>query len=196
MHVEKHTILGYVGLLIASVALTRSPTLIQPSTSLVTSFKDFEGLLDLGMIKLKAMEDEGWNANYTTRVEQEYKRFLYLVLYHNVTGVPSQKVDVMWHLHILDTTKYMQDCRTVFKKKYLHHKPSYTPDERADLKEPSRKFMEKYGEVFGPIPLDIWTLVNDTCDDECEPVNCEPVCTPPCTRFCEGRCDSSGDCRG
>lgn len=133
-----------------AVLWTRFPPITNPS------FYDFQSLLDLEAIKGKAMEEQSWSANYTSRVANEYMRFLYVTLFHDTVGVPSRDVDVIWHLHILDTVKYMKDCHTVFQRPFLHHRPSYTVDDRAALIKPANKFMQKYEDVFGPFPSDIW----------------------------------------
>ena len=179
----KESVVTYAVLVAATVMLTRSPHK-GSNTNIVhvskPSFSDFHGLLDLEAINGKAMEEQSWSANYTARVADEYARFLYITLFHDTIGVPSHDVDVIWHLHILDTVKYMKDCRTIFNMPYLHHRPSYTDDERVALKEPADKFMQKYVEVFGPIPNDIW--FGQEGNNGCAPQDCYrckgPACVP------------------
>ncbi|GGX72075.1 hypothetical protein GCM10007385_46100 [Tateyamaria omphalii] len=56
---------------------------------------------------------------------QNYKRFLKLnLIYKSQSLRPTMGIDVIWHYHILDTKRYIADCRHVFGA-YLHHIPSY-----------------------------------------------------------------------
>jgi hypothetical protein len=55
----------------------------------------------------------------------EYRRFLTLHLrYPDRTLVPSALIDLVWHYHILDTRKYIEDCNRIFGH-YLHHDPYF-----------------------------------------------------------------------
>src|SRR3954469_11154637 len=80
--------------------------------------------LDLEPIKFKASHPQGdkrWSVEYTDRLAAEYKKFLtLLVKYPQETIAPTNEVDEFWHLHILDTRKYAEDCEAVFGY-FLHH---------------------------------------------------------------------------
>ena len=84
--------------------------------------------LDLEPIVIKSMdteEGEGWTFEYAQQVEREYRRFLTLCRkYPEKPVVPSSAVDKMWHLHILDTRKYSEDCEK-FLGFFLHHFPYF-----------------------------------------------------------------------
>lgn len=83
--------------------------------------------LDLGPIKFKMMSAEGGGYSRDTVLEIEiwYRRFLMLTyLNRGMPIVPSKQVDAMWHAHILDTAKYMDDCNKIFGQ-YLHHFPYF-----------------------------------------------------------------------
>ncbi len=84
--------------------------------------------LDLEPIKFKLMSKEdgyGWSKEQADHYEQEYRRFLALVVkYPDETIVPSVSVDKFWHAHILDTMKYADDCEKVFGY-FLHHYPYF-----------------------------------------------------------------------
>jgi hypothetical protein len=132
----------------------------------IPPFDTFRGTLDLSMIKQRVKQEEDWNATYADRVEEEYKRFLFIAAFHDVRGVPSTAVDKMWHTHILDTLKYMRDCRMTLTRPYLHHHPAYTDDDKAALHQNAMAFIDKYRSLFGTPPADIWP-VQDTatsCD--------------------------------
>jgi len=66
---------------------------------------------------------ERWTLEQTRRAIKRYKRFL---LWHyldpNRAMNPSQEVDLVWHCHILDTKKYLEDCNWLFGY-VLHHFP-------------------------------------------------------------------------
>lgn len=87
--------------------------------------------LDLEPIIIKAMDSEegyGWPFAFADRVSKEYRRFLILCLEHRQDNkyliVPSKPVDKFWHLHILDTRKYIEDCQYCFGS-MLHHFPYF-----------------------------------------------------------------------
>ncbi|HJV79555.1 hypothetical protein [Noviherbaspirillum sp.] len=84
--------------------------------------------LDLDPIKFKLMSKEdgyGWTQAKADHYEQEYKRFLSLVVkFPEESIVPSVNVDKFWHAHILDTMKYAEDCDKVFGY-FLHHYPYF-----------------------------------------------------------------------
>lgn len=57
--------------------------------------------------------------------ERTYRRFLTLHFIHpERTIVPSELIDLVWHYHILDTRKYVEDCERIFGY-YLHHDPYF-----------------------------------------------------------------------
>lgn len=81
-------------------------------------------ILNLEPISYKACRDEGWLLDKVNRIEYEYRAFLQII--RNIglsnTIAPTKDIDVFWHHHILDTSKYMNDCNTLFGS-YLHHFP-------------------------------------------------------------------------
>ena len=53
-----------------------------------------------------------------------YKNFLRLIKkYPNKELVPSKEIDRVWHMHILNTRRYMSDCHALFGE-YIHHNPT------------------------------------------------------------------------
>jgi len=83
--------------------------------------------LDLEAIKAKLKSKKGWWWNLRTdldAVEQEYKQFLYLIATNpGEVVVPwNDKLDDLWHEHILDTARYEKDCQDIFGK-FIHHNP-------------------------------------------------------------------------
>ena len=82
--------------------------------------------LDLGPIAYLLIypnEGKGWSMEQTSQAIVNYKRFLLEHYLEPDTDLrPSKLVDQVWHVHILDTQKYLEDCNWLFG--YLvHHFP-------------------------------------------------------------------------
>ncbi|TXH77718.1 MAG: hypothetical protein E6Q85_02740 [Thiothrix sp.] len=56
----------------------------------------------------------------------KYLKFLKLcVIYPDKKFSPDFYIDLIWHYHILDTKKYINDCDVIFGE-YFHHTPNYS----------------------------------------------------------------------
>jgi hypothetical protein len=122
--------------------------------SLSTEFEKIAAL-DLDPIKVKLMHvesGEGWSLEKANAVEQEYRRFLYLMkTYPTEQAAPLMDVDTFWHYHILDTQKYAVDCQSVFGF-FLHHFPYIGLRGEDDLiahERLGKRMAEIYEETFG-----------------------------------------------
>ncbi len=123
--------------------------------------------LDLEPILIKAMDPEeghGWTLDFACRVAQEYRRFLVLCLEHPSDPiVPSSLVDDFWHLHILDTQKYIEDCHHCFGS-MLHHFPYFGmrgDQDAANLRKAWLKTLALYQSTFGTAaPEHLWPHSN------------------------------------
>jgi hypothetical protein len=75
-------------------------------------------------LSTKIAREHHWDALYTQRVIDEYKKFVFLAMTAGHLVVPSDEVDQVWHAHMLYTDEY----RTNFSKDNLgqpfHHGPS------------------------------------------------------------------------
>jgi len=122
--------------------------------------------LDLEPIIIKAMDSEegyGWPFAFADRVSKEYRRFLILCLEHRQDNkyliVPSKLVDKFWHLHILDTRKYIEDCQYCFGS-MLHHFPYFEmrgDQDAANLREAWSRTLALYQSTFDvEPPAEIW----------------------------------------
>ena len=82
----------------------------------------------------------------------EYRKFLALKRLEpdKTRVVPSCDVDEVWHLHILNTRRYAEDCERIFGF-YLHHDPSFgeTPEGRAALESAWESTAALYRQHFG-----------------------------------------------
>ncbi len=83
-------------------------------------------LFDLGPITAKLCHPTrglGWPLKRAERAVEQYRRWLWLVaVYPDVPLPPTRDVDQVWHVHILDTAKYAEDCQVIFGR-LLHHNP-------------------------------------------------------------------------
>ncbi len=118
--------------------------------------------LDLEPIVIKAMDQEeglGWSFDYALEVSDEYRKFLVLCLQNpNIAIVPSTQVDDFWHLHILDTQKYAQDCEACFGY-FLHHFPYFGMRDEQDannLEMAWKQTKELYIREFITLPEHLW----------------------------------------
>ena len=117
--------------------------------------------------------EQGWSAGFTSRVIEEYRRFLLLFALVQrreqairvpagnppvVRIVPSAAVDKAWHLHLLYTQSYWGTlCQDILGAP-LHHQPADgSSGEEVALDEIYRVNMEAYRTTFGELaPSDIW----------------------------------------
>ena len=81
---------------------------------------------DLSAIKFKTTckdDGYGWSADYADQMEVAYKRYLILhAKYPEMTLAPERDIDRFWHMHILDTRQYANDCEASFGH-FVHHFP-------------------------------------------------------------------------
>ncbi|WP_301668279.1 glycine-rich domain-containing protein [Neisseria basseii] len=118
--------------------------------------------LDLEPMMVKAMDKEeglGWTLEMAKNIAEEYRKYLTLCLeYPDEAIVPSGMVDDFWHLHILDTQKYAEDCQNIFGY-FLHHFPYFgmRGQEDADnLREAWQDSCQKYEARFGKPDKTFW----------------------------------------
>ena len=107
--------------------------------------------------------EQGWSSAFTSRVLDEYRRFLFLTATHDELIVPSEAVDQAWHLHMLDTRAYWDELCGRAAGRPIHHTPSRggaTEDTRhADAYEAT---LRCYREAFDePPPADIWPSAHE-----------------------------------
>jgi len=118
--------------------------------------------LNLEPIMVKAMDKEegyGWTLEFTKGVAEEYKKFLILCSEHpDVATVPSGLVDDFWHLHILDTMKYYEDCQN-YLGYFLHHFPYFGmrgEQDASNLNQAWEETCRLYEGTFGKLPSELW----------------------------------------
>lgn len=120
--------------------------------------------MNLEPIVVKAMDHDegyGWTLPFALSVADEYRKFLALCVDGpDQCAFPSNYVDDFWHLHILDTQKYEEDCRKYIGY-FLHHFPYFGmrgEDDAANLTAAWHETRSRYVARFGEIPDHIWPL--------------------------------------
>lgn len=104
-------------------------TVIQDN-ELVSKVEMDEAIVIVNSIDFDQMNDKlvnfyGWSKEDVILMNDYYKKWLAIhVCYPELATAPSEKLDEYWHMHILDTQKYMEDCQMLFGK-YLHHYPYF-----------------------------------------------------------------------
>lgn len=106
----------------------------------------------------RVARENGWSTDYTQRVIEEYKRFVFLATVAGHPVTPSDPVDQVWHLHLTYSRSYWEDfCPNVLGKA-LHHEP--TRGGRAEQEKFSewyRQTLKSYERLLGHLPpWDIW----------------------------------------
>jgi hypothetical protein len=109
--------------------------------------------LDLSDIISKLVHQYNWQHKHAIIISQMYRNFLLLNAKYGEKYQlsPSEEMDEIWHLHILDTQKYRRDCDAIFGK-YLDHNPmSFKGDIKANFAETAKSFnkmLELYRKEF------------------------------------------------
>jgi len=85
--------------------------------------KDWD--FSLAIRKLQESNNKGWSEVRALKAVEDYKK--YLAITKGLNGyqlVPNGDLDEVWHLHLLDTRRYIKDCFVLFGG-FLHHYPYY-----------------------------------------------------------------------
>lgn len=116
--------------------------------------------LDLSRVTSKAAERHNWTTQEAQTAEDDYRRFLYLLMkYPGQTFVPwTQELDLLWHEHILDTRRYATDCQRLFGR-FIHHDPHVRQTPRAELQAKQKTaylFNYEFNQPLGSDPKMAW----------------------------------------
>jgi hypothetical protein len=121
--------------------------------------------------------EAGLNEEEVELAIEEYRRFLILKIENPRENLaPTILMDKAWHMHILDTRRYAEDCEVMFGR-FLHHRPSYDRDESTErgnaLVVASEMLSSLYSDRFGHDPLDVSAGCNTDDDGSaCTGVSC------------------------
>mgnify|MGYP001169422760 CR=1 FL=1 len=133
--------------------------------------------LNLIRWKMENSPTVGLNEEEIELAIEEYKRFLILKMENpGVNLAPTDLMDKAWHMHILDTRRYSEDCEVMFGR-FLHHHPSYNGPESKAIEDAliraSGRMSSLYSERFGHDPLDASAGCNTDDDGSaCTGVSC------------------------
>jgi hypothetical protein len=102
--------------------------------------------------------DNGWTIEYTHRVIDEYKKFIFLAVVAEHPVTPSDQVDQVWHLHLLYTRSYWEEFCPKVLQMPLHHGPTQGGSrERHKFDDWYNKTLASYERFFRQSPpVDIW----------------------------------------
>jgi hypothetical protein len=115
--------------------------------------------IDFAPIRMKLTDrehGENWDKDKVNEAELLYRAYLSLILASRDTDLliaPPADADEFWHQHILDTRKYMDDCKILFGE-YLHHFPYFGMRGEEDakaLKRASETMHKMLSEHFFPL---------------------------------------------
>jgi hypothetical protein len=103
--------------------------------------------------------ENGWAIDFSKRVVEEYKKFIYMSVVSGRSLTPSDEVDQAWHLHLVYSYSYwVEMCEKTLGGFRLHHGP--TKGGKVEKKRYDNQYSETlkfYEEEFGyEPPKDIW----------------------------------------
>jgi uncharacterized protein (TIGR04222 family) len=115
--------------------------------------------------------ENGWTEEYTHRVIEEYRRFLFLTAVAGHVVCPSEAVDAAWHQHLIYSRSYWIDLCEQTLGYPLHHDPTAGgPAEARKHWDMYRRTLDSYRETFGTEPpRDIWPAAHERFDPHSQP---------------------------
>jgi hypothetical protein len=145
----------------------RTAVVMQPtpskSSELKVKFSTFARAFDLTPIKYKLVREKDWTLDRAEMVEAQYKAFIFLMgTKEGRFFIPTLDIDEMWHAHILDTRKYMEDCATHFGE-YIHHYPYLGMKDGDDEIRAKKLFMTTCENILDELDIDIRGLKFTCC---------------------------------
>lgn len=122
------------------------------STQSEVYFREKLRKIDLNPILDWVIYKYEWNREKTLGAITFYQMFLFLLyLYPNKTIVPPlPEIDLIWHEHILNTPKYIEDSQMLFGR-YIHHVPTYslTPESQKQTETAWSETLDLWRQHFG-----------------------------------------------
>jgi hypothetical protein len=114
-----------------------------------------EPSLDYAKLIERAEEElSEWNPDRIRDAVKEYSRFLMIhKAFPEETIFPPPDVDQIWHLHILDTLAYADDCARYFGS-FLHHNPCFDRGQKENERIATTT-CRLYAELFGPLSVEL-----------------------------------------
>ncbi len=119
-----------------------------------------DGTVGSAPYSVKLAQAEGWTAQHTARVIEEYRRFVYLTQVADTQMTPSEPVDRAWHMHLTFTRNYWDEFCAKVLGKPLHHDPCAGDEDMPRYRVQYQQTMALYEQEFGARPpRDIWEPV-------------------------------------
>ena len=108
--------------------------------------------------EMRLAKEQGWTPEFTHRVVEEYRRFLFLCASAPHPCTPSEIVDEAWHLHLVYSRSYWEEMCGQILGKPIHHEPGFgLPGQSEGHRDAFVDTMQSYEEAFGEsAPADIW----------------------------------------
>jgi hypothetical protein len=134
--------------------------------------------LDLNAISHVTAMRQGWSEETRLRILREYREFLDDASRRRGSpgepACPTHEVDELWHMHMLNSETYFEDCRRWFGS-YIHHRPIPKAPETALLRD------------LGLMPA-------GAGDDQTAASDCSSQKEQPPPKDCTGYSAQSADC--
>ena len=106
---------------------------------------------------VKLVRAEGWSPDFTERVIEEYRRFLYLTQVSERQVTPSETIDRAWHCHLTFTRDYWDVLCAEVLGQPLHHEPCKGQEEMPRYRQQFAETRRLYADEFGELPPeDVW----------------------------------------
>ena len=103
--------------------------------------------------------ENGWSVEFSKRVVDEYKKFIYMSVVSGKSLTPSDEVDQAWHLHLVYSYSYwVEMCENTLGGFRLHHGPTKGGvTEKKKYDDQYSQTLEFYRNEFGyDAPRDVW----------------------------------------
>jgi hypothetical protein len=101
----------------------------------------------------KLARENKWDATFTQKAIQEYKRFIYLCCISPTGASPSAIVDKVWHQHLLYTLNYWEAfCEKTLGQKIHHHPSAGGLTEKQKYIAWEENTRQQYRQYFGEDP--------------------------------------------
>lgn len=111
---------------------------------------------NLEMVKRFLVNRWGFSESEADNLIVEYRRFMILSVENPEEIIPvSDKVDEVWHAHLLFTEDYPVFCQAIVGE-YLHHRVPGDENERLALAGAYGNTLELYRQNFGQADRDAW----------------------------------------
>ncbi len=136
----------------------------------VSEIKNIDNIMDVidfEPIFFKMVHEENVTIENTVASLVKYIQFLILCKENKrVVNVPTEQIDKVWHLHILDTEKYEEDCTSYFGY-FLHHFPYLGIRNKGDSKKLLNKFISTQKRFERRFEMPIGNEKSGDCSSRC-----------------------------